>query len=446
MPSRGRTVVWCFVALIAVRVLVVGVTLHDLATTAPRAALTGDVRRYHRIASERGTPYADFAVEYPPVTLAAIDALDGSTVRQAVPRVMWSQLILDILIAAIVAWGWGRRAALLYLLLGLAFVWYPFLYLRLDLVSVALAVGGLALVRRGRVVGGGALLAVACFAKIWPLALAPVLVVRRSARSFAAFAAVAATSLAAWVGWAGFAGPIQVLTFRGARGWQIESVVGNLLHTFSYHRARMERGALRVGVVPGWARVGLPLLGLLLVAAVWTLVARVRESDPRVSDGLAPIAAIAALLVFATILSPQYISWLLPFAAIAAAGGERAVAWLTGVAAFLSTVGIKLMTALGTGGLLPLGVVFARNVVLVVLLATAIWRLIRLSREAQEGASIGTPVVLQVGSLARPVPVAERPVPVGGDHVIAAVSARRPARDVDEATDSARLGFGSGRG
>ena len=154
MPTRGRTIAWCCALLLLVRIIAVGVALDGHATTGRHAVLAGDVRRYRTIAAGNGTPYADFAVEYPPLTLGAIDALDRGTLRQSAERVMWSQVLLDGLIALLLAWGWGRRAALVYLLLGLAFAWYPFLYLRLDLLSVALAVGGLALIRRRHPVGG----------------------------------------------------------------------------------------------------------------------------------------------------------------------------------------------------------------------------------------------------------------------------------------------------
>jgi len=158
MTTRGGMVLWCCVALVLVRVAVVGIALGQDATDGGRQrVLPGDVRRFHRIASLRGTPYADFAVEYPPITLAAIDALDGRTVRDTTVHVMWSQVALDAVVALLLAWGWGRRAALMYLLLGLAFLWYPFLYLRLDLLSVVLAVGGLALARRRALTAGGAM-------------------------------------------------------------------------------------------------------------------------------------------------------------------------------------------------------------------------------------------------------------------------------------------------
>ncbi len=344
MTRGGKWAAGTVAALVLLRVLVVVVALDSKATSpGPRhvhradrqhlTVLPGDVRRYHRIATRAGTPYRDFEVEYPPLTLAAIEALDGPDVRQSTVNVMWSQLVVDLLIAAVLAWGWGRRAAIAYLVLGLAFLWYPFLYLRLDLLSVLLAVLALALVRRGRRATGAVALAVACFAKLWPVVLAPRLIVdgTRRARLAAvgAFAAIGALGLAGWLAVAGTDGPEQVLTFRGADGWQIESTLGSLVHTFGQGQARMEQGAMRVGVVPDVARVGLPLLGFALVGLVWWLAARTRRDDAVVLDGLAPLAAVTATLVTATILSPQYVSWLLPFAAIAWVGGERTVGVLT---------------------------------------------------------------------------------------------------------------------
>jgi Glycosyltransferase family 87 len=380
MPTGARTIGWCCAGLMLVRIVAVGVALDGHATMGHRTVLPGDVRRYHRIAGHRGTPYADFAVEYPPLTLAAIDTLDGGTVRDATVRVMWSQLALDGLVALLLAWGWGRRAALAYLVLGLAFAWYPFLYLRLDLLSVALAVGGLALIRRRRPAVGGATLALACFAKVWPLALVPVLVARRSWRALGVYVGVVVTGAVAWVGWAGITGPVQVLTFRGATGWQVESTIGAFVHVFATGEARIQRGAARIGVVPDVLRLGLPLLGLAVAAGVGWLLWRVPRSAASTVDGVAPVAALSALLVCATLLSPQYVSWLLPFAAIAVAGGERIIGWLTALVALLSTLGLNLVKEVIHGEPLAMAVVLARNAALLLLLAVAITRLIRLAR------------------------------------------------------------------
>src|SRR6202011_2431690 len=130
----------------------------------------------------------DFPVEYPPVMLGAIELLDSSTTHDATVATMWSQLALDLIVAVLILWGWGRRASLAYLIIGFPLICYPFLYLRLDLLSVALAVAALALLRRRRPGWGGIVLAVAVFSKLWPILLVPSLVVRRSWRALATFA------------------------------------------------------------------------------------------------------------------------------------------------------------------------------------------------------------------------------------------------------------------
>ncbi|MCU1458893.1 MAG: hypothetical protein JWL73_2985 [Actinomycetia bacterium] len=378
MVATPRRIACLVGALVLVRLVIVGVALEGHATQGKQTVLPGDVRRFHRIANHAGTPYRDFPVEYPPLTVAAIDALNGRTVRESTVNVMWSQVVLDLAIAAVMAWGWGRKAAVLYLLIGLAFIWYPFLYLRLDLLSVFLAVTGMALVRRRRLLSGPGMLALACFAKVWPIALAPTLLVRQSWRSLIAFATVGIAGLGAWIAFGGSDAPVQVLTFRGARGWQIESTVGAFVHTAFSGRTYFEAGAWRTGIAPAWARTGLPLFGLALGAGIWVLANRTRSIEPRIVDGLASVGVIAALLVTATVLSPQYASWLLPFAAIAAAGGERAVGWLTAVIGALSTLGFDLVRELGAGDGFPASIVLVRNSLLWVLLGLVTVRLHRM--------------------------------------------------------------------
>jgi hypothetical protein len=171
-----------------------------------------------------------------------------------------------------------------------------------------------------------------------------------------------------------------VLTFRGAPGWQIESTVGAVVHVFAHADARMEQGAARIGVVPDWARLGLPALALVGVAGVWWLVHRRPSAPVHVVDGVAPVAAVSALLVGATVLSPQYVSWLLPFAAIAAAGGDRLIGWMTALVAGLSTLDLNLVKEVNSGLPLPMAVVVLRNALLLALLAVAVVRIARLAR------------------------------------------------------------------
>jgi hypothetical protein len=333
----GRRVVLAIAALVALRVVVVPLVLLDPLTSRKNAVLTGDVRRYHRIAQAAGVPYRDFEVEYPPVTWAAIKMLNGRDNRETTIRVVVSQLLCDIAIAAALAFGWSRRAALAYLVLGLPLVLYPFIYLRLDLLSVALAAWGFALVRKDRWRGGGVLLAVACFAKLWPLAVLPMLAFQRRWRALATTLVTGALGLVVWVAVAGYDGIQQVMTFRNSVGWQIESVVGALVRMFNHDTVHVESGAWRVGASAAqWSR---PLGAAMVatVAAVWWLASR-RRDDAVAIEVVAPLAAIGAFLALAPILSPQYVCWLLPFAALAVVAGARAMAAISAAVVALSSM------------------------------------------------------------------------------------------------------------
>jgi hypothetical protein len=367
-----------FAVLAGLRIAVVPLALASDGTQPSRYnILPGDAIRFHNIAISDGRPYRDFEVEYPPVMLAAIEAIDGGDVRSTTVRLMWSQLVLDIAIAVVVVWGWGRRAGIAYLVLGLPFLLYPFLYLRLDLLSVFLAVLGVALVRRRQPALGGAALAIACFAKLWPVVLVPMLIVRRAWWALGAFVGVGTAGLAAWVAWSGTDGPVQVVTLRGAKGWEFESTVGAVVRSVGNVTPRIESGAWRVGDVGDVTRNLLTLAVIAAAALVWVVASRAQPNGPRVLDGLAPVAAIVAFLVLSPLLSPQFLAWLLPFAAIAAVYGEQLVAGLTFVVIALSVALLALLTELIHGETLSLVVLAARNVVLLALLAVLAVRLVR---------------------------------------------------------------------
>jgi hypothetical protein len=376
----GRRFLLVFLLLGAIRVAVVPIALSSDATAPNKyRILPGDARRFHKIAAQAGQPYRDFAVEYPPVMVGAIEAVDGGSFRSTTVRLMWSQLVVDLAIAGVVAWGWGRRAAIAYLVLGLPFLLYPFLYLRLDLLSVFLAVLGIAFVRRRHPYAGGATLAIACFAKLWPVVLVPVLIVRRAWRALGAFVAVGVVGTAAWVAWGGIDGPVEVLTFRGAKGWEFESTVGALVRSLGGVTPRIEQGAFRVGETTTLVSGALMLALIAGVTAAWMLAARAKPRGTGVVDGLAPMAAVTTFLVFSPLLSPQFFLWLLPFAAIAAVHGERLVTRLTFVVFGLSVALLALLPELIHGGTFALLVLGARNALLVALLAALMVRLVQCS-------------------------------------------------------------------
>lgn len=272
-------------------------------------ALNGaDVVRVWEIAHERGQPYRDFPVEYGPLTtLIDRTVLAAPTVEETEWRLALFNVVCDALIVIAVT-TWGVRAAIAYLTLSTPLM--PFVYFRTDMLPVALLVAGLALSVRGKERIGGLSVALGFLAKLWPaIAIPSLLSERRRAGLWALVATVVSTI--AWLIWAP-SGPWDVLSFRHATGWQIESTIGAILLA-SGADPRLDQGAWRVG---GSLPIARPLLILALAIGIG-LVWRYRR------DAIATtLAAIAVMLFIAPILSPQYVLWLLPFAAVCWARGD----------------------------------------------------------------------------------------------------------------------------
>ena len=382
-PVRaGRVALVAIGVLVLARVVAVVVLLRS-GIEHPGTILGGDTRRYLEILHSPGTPYRDRAVEYTPLTLAFLWVVDRGGVHATLTAVAWSQLALELSVAGLLAWAWSRRVALWYLLLGTPMLVFPFPYARIDLLSVALAVLAMALVRRSRPGAAGVALGAAVLAKVWPLAIAPVLLVRRRWVDVATAGLVLVVGLTTWVAWAGTDGPGQVQSFRGARGWQIESLPGLIGHAIDPGASRFESGAWRSGaVMTPWARVALLLASAAVIAWAWWRAARTDDSPDAGSDAVDVAAALSVttLLVFAPILSPQYVLWLLPFAAIVIARGDRIGAVLALLVSACTTGAIAWIHQLTAGDAWAIAVVAVRNLALVALGVHLAARLVRLGQ------------------------------------------------------------------
>ena len=153
---------------------------------------------------------------------------------------------------------------------------------------------------------------------------------RRSLLALAAFggAAAALGGLALWI--AGANAITQVLTFRGATGWQVESLAGSLVHLVDTRSVRLESGAWRVGTINH-----LVSTAMFLAAAPICLWASWRGARlDRVGAGW--IASVTSLLLLSALFSAQYVIWLAPAAAIAWVEGDKALAVLTAIAILLT--------------------------------------------------------------------------------------------------------------
>jgi hypothetical protein len=307
VPTRPD---WTTRGLLTVRVLALAVVVTGVPHWPDAAA-----GRFVQIAHGPGLPWRDSPVEYALVDWAVIRAVGWGSVGLARALLGLVAFGADLVAWRAVRHGWGPAAAARYLWLGTPLL--VFIYRRSDLVAVALAVLALAWVTRDRQRAGGVAIAAAVLMKIWPIVVAPAVALERRWKALTTAAIALAVGLLGWLTLGGADALRQVSTFRGATGWELESTVGALVWAATGQH-RFESGANRTGTVPGWAPTVLGLLAIGLVAATW-LLGRRRRQRPA---GAPALTAVAALLICAPVFSPQYVAWLLPWAAIA--GGRWA--------------------------------------------------------------------------------------------------------------------------
>jgi len=336
-----------------------------------------DLDRYWQIAGLHGSSSHSGDVEHAPLAPAFFTAVAHATGnRDDFRRTMILVMVAaDVVIAAALAWGFGWAAAIIYLALATPLL--PLYYMRFDLLPTAAVTIAVAVYRRGDPVITGAMLAVGTAFKLWPLALSAWFAGRwhEPAARHATMSWVAAGGTVAlgWLALDGAEGVEQVVTFRGATGWQVESLGGAAIAARDgLDTLRLESDAWRVGTIAPLASVALLSCGTAIALGLAWMAAAQH------GIGLAWLASVLTLLVFAPILSPQYVAWITPAAAIAFTEGHRLQALLAAVAILLTVV-----VMLGYGGLMAredwaVWLIMLRNAILVVTFvacALAIWRM-----------------------------------------------------------------------
>jgi hypothetical protein len=206
---------------------------------------------------------------------------------------------------------------------------------RFDLWPVALAVFALAALCWDRPLPAAVLLGFAIGAKLWPAAVLPLfvawLVRTRGPRTAAVWtggvvAVVAAIFLPFAVLAPGgiahsfhaqLARPLQLESLGAAVLIAVHHFAGTTLHVTSSFGSQNVTG-------PGAhaAELVTTIAGVLALAAVWVLFARGSATRGRLAAHSA--AAVAALLAFGKVFSPQFVIWLVPFVLVV--GGLRSIA------------------------------------------------------------------------------------------------------------------------
>lgn len=353
-------------------VLIAALIIHAVAFTisvSESALPAADFDRYYEIATGAGRPYIDYQVEHPIGTLMVFKTLARLPGGRA--SFGLAIVVLDLMAGAIIVgsllWGWGIPAAAVYAasvapVVGLFFN-------RIDAWSTAAAVVAVTAWRKNHPVALGCAVGIGAAFKLWPLVLVTLLVVpwraRQSVIALAAFAVTGAVFATGALWLAGSKGVLEVLTFRGATGWQIESVVGNLIQLGGSRTVRMDSGAWRIGTIHGAASIAMfAAAAPVCIWSSWRGAALDRF-------GAGWLASVSTLLVLSALLSPQYVIWLAPAAGIAWIEGHRRLAAIAAIAIVLTQVLWSSYGSLLDSDLPAMLIVAVRNAVLIALAVSA---------------------------------------------------------------------------
>ncbi len=386
---------------------------------------------YASIILDGQMPYRDFGMEYPPGALPMFvlpavafgDAQDahwsppndaGRRYHRAFDSLVLLLTAAMVTLTAMSLAALRRRARAQALSLGVVassplLIGHVFVE-RYDVLPAALTAAALAAGVRGRYRLGGAALGLGAAAKVYPALLLPVLVIvaarhrgiRESIMSAASAVGAAVLvflpfALASWPGtWA-------MLRNQLGGGLQVETLVSSMLVmtrnvtewvglATAELTVRPEEHGLGRDVLHGAGieatTTTLNVLLVIVLCLLWLALAR-SKNDPREDLVRYSAVSVAAALVLGTVLSAQYVTWLIPLVPLVA--GRR------GTAATLSLVAAAALTHAwfpsdAYGNYLrnfdpgATSLLLARNLAL---LATALALAVPVRRVSRDGASSG---------------------------------------------------------
>ena len=348
-------------------------------------------------------PYAAFHPEYPPGALllfivpflaggfqyvapfqaemAIFDAVTFALVFAFARRLWPGDTVRQIVVAA----GYLVATAVLH----------PVLYWRYDLAPAALTLGALYLATTGRDSASAFCLGLSASVKLWPAALAPLWIGasarRKGWRGALRDAAWIAVGLALpalpFVSRAG-PGIFGFLQFQSERALQLESVWANLALLLdagrvSAARITYDHNAFNVrGGSAGALLAASRIAVLVLTLAPQAMALRRRLAGaPELPMRMwvdAATATVLGLLIGSSVLSPQFMIWLVPLLVLT---GVPGIAAAIGLAAFTTAIYPALYDPLVSrqppGYGVALACLSARNLLLVVAYAMLVRRLAR---------------------------------------------------------------------
>ena len=367
-----------------------------------RAARFRDVHLYEGFANsvfDGRVPYRDFFMEYPPGALAVFlpPAAAGDHYNAAFKALMalcgGATLVLVALLLARLNVSAQRLWTAVLLVAVSPIALGPISLNTYDAWPALLTVAALALLLDARPVAAFALLGLAFAAKVYPLVLLPpalIYIWRTSGRSRAVRASGAFTGVAALVVLPFLAvaphGLLESFRAQAARALQDESLGASFLEVAArlgwYSATIVHRSGEAIsndlsGSLPRALAAASSAAQLIAVLLVAWLYLRGRDDARRLA--IACAAVVSGFLAFTRFFSPQYLVWLIPFAA------------LTGAAVWALTAAALVLAQLwffhyhdvhAVGGYVWL--VFARNLLVVALFVVTLLALRRRSTKDED--------------------------------------------------------------
>jgi hypothetical protein len=350
-------------------------------------------RSYGEAISHGRVPYRDFSVEYPPAALPlfALPSFGPGSYSGDFDRLIWLCGVAALACMAFALRSLRAPPARIWLALGFAalapLALGSVVLTRFDLWPAALTVGALAAVLAGRSRVGLGVLGLGIAAKVYPVVLAPVLLLhvwrRRSAREAAVSAGVgAAVLVACFVPFLAIApdGVWASVVRQTTRPLQIESL-GAAALIVAHHvgglglTMRTGFGSQNlVGALPHDVGRVLTVLQVLAILGVWLWFWR-GDTGSRERVVVASAASVCAFVALGKVLSPQFLIWLVPLVPLVRGRRGLVASGLLAVALVLTQLWFPnrywwLVYGFHTRETILVG---ARDVTLLALLAVLVW-------------------------------------------------------------------------
>lgn len=348
-----------------------------------------DTDIYHRYAGfilAGQTPYRDFRVEYPPlsVPLFVLPAL-VATGRDAYRFAFAVEMFLCNAVAVLAVARWIERReglervpyrlaryTMLYTLLA------RFVVIRYDAAAALAGFCAAAWWFSGRPRRGGTMAAVGALLKIYPAAIAVVAVpgdlmtgARDRWRGLAAFAAALLVGTVAWLAIGGTSGVRDSLGYQLGRGFEFGSLYSGLqmlaAKILGAEIAVIRDHAAWSSITPWtdrWRPFVLPVQASAVLAVALGFVRRGCFEGMRYSG-----AAVLAFIVTGKVFSPQYLIWLVPFIAVLEGPSSRRGFWIFAAGCAATLAGPALAGPFGRTSLVVILAYNLKNALFLWLLA-----------------------------------------------------------------------------